>query len=155
MTSALDVRAVGILQHIMSESVYSGDRCSVCPLSIKQVDWLKLIIETDPELGVIYAIKERVRVLLKATDVHEFQSRWAVLEKPVKAAALVEAKLLFRILTDWHRELLVFVPTRLTNARSEAVNLTAKNLKRIWRRYRNHGHYRRPKLLYTAGLLPC
>ncbi|MGP5587112.1 transposase, partial [Glutamicibacter ardleyensis] len=48
-----------------------------------------------------------------------------------------------------------FIRTRLTNARSEAANLTAKNLKRIGRGYRNHDHYRVRILLYTAGLRPC
>ena len=96
-----------------------------------------------------------MRELLKTRDIHEFQSRWAVLEKSVKATKMVEAKSLFRTLTAWRRELLVFIRTRLTNARSEAANLTAKNLKRIGRGYRNHAHYRVRILLYTAGLRPC
>lgn len=129
--------------------------CNLENLSIKQVERLKLILESDPELGVIYGIKEHVRQLLKTADIHEFQSRWAVLEKSVKATKMTEAKTLFRTLTAWRRELLVFVRTRLTNARSEAANLTAKNLKRIGRGYRNHGHYRLRILLYTAGLRPC
>lgn len=116
---------------------------------------MKLILESDPELGVIYGIKEHVRDLLRATDVHEFQARWAVLEKPVRATKMVEAKSLFRTLSAWRRQLLVFVRTRLTNARSEAANPTAKNLKRIGRGYRNHSHYRLRILLYTAGLRPC
>ena len=129
--------------------------CNLENLSVKQVERLKLILESDPELGVIYGIKEHVRQLLNATDVHEFQARWAVVEKSVKATKMVEAKSLFRTLTAWRRELLVFVRTRLTNARSEAANLTAKNLKRIGRGYRNHDHYRVRILLYTAGLRPC
>lgn len=36
---------------------------------------------------------------------------------------MVEAKPLLRTQTAWRRELLVFIPTRLTNARSEAANL--------------------------------
>lgn len=129
--------------------------CNLENLSIKQVERLKLILESDPELGVIYGIKEHVRDLLRATDVHEFQARWAVLEKSVRATKMVEAKSLFRTLSAWRRELMVFVRTRLTNARSEAANLTAKNLKRIGRGYRNHSHYRVRILLYTAGLRPC
>ena len=70
---------------------------------------------------------------MKTRDIHDFQSRWAVLEKSVRATKMVEAKSLFRTLTAWRRELLVFIRTRLTNARSEAANLTAKNLKRIGR----------------------
>jgi len=129
--------------------------CNLENLSITQVERLKLILESDPELGVIYAIKEHVRQLLKTRDIHDFQSRRAVLEKSVRATKMVEAKSLFRTLTAWRRELLVFIRTRLTNARSEAANLTAKNLKRIGRGYRNHDHYRLRILLYTAGLRPC
>lgn len=129
--------------------------CNLENLSITQVERLKLILESDPELGVIYAIKEHVRQLLKTRDIHDFQSRWAVLEKSVRATKMVEAKSLFRTLTAWRSELLVFIRTRLTNVRSEAANLTAKNLKRIGRGYRNHDHYRLRILLYAAGLRPC
>lgn len=97
---------------------------------------------------MVYGIKEHVRDLLRATDVHEFQARWAVLEKSVRAIKMVEAKSLFRTLSAWRSELLVFVRTRLTNARIEASNLTAKDLKRTGRGYRNHGHYR-------LRTLPC
>lgn len=58
---------------------------------------------------MIYGIKEHVRELLKTMDVHEFQARWAVLEKSVRATKMVEAKSLFRTLSAWRRELLVFV----------------------------------------------
>lgn len=70
--------------------------CNLENLSIKQVERLKLILESDPELGVIYGIKEHVRELLKTTDIHAIQSRWAVLEKSVKASKMMEAKSLFR-----------------------------------------------------------
>ncbi|WPR64415.1 ISL3 family transposase [Glutamicibacter protophormiae] len=129
--------------------------CNLENLSITQVERLKLILESDPELGVIYGIKEHVLQLLKTRDIHDFQSRWAMLEKSVKATKMVEAKSLFRTLTAWRSQLLVFIRTRLMNARSEAANLTTKNLKRIGRGYRNHSHYRMRIFLYTAGLRPC
>ncbi|WP_229995055.1 transposase, partial [Arthrobacter sp. Bi26] len=44
---------------------------------------------------------------------------------------------------------------RVTNARSEAANLSAKNLKRAARGYRNHDHYRLRLLLYTAAQQEC
>lgn len=49
---------------------------------------------------------------------------------------------LFKTLTAWRRELLTFCRTRVTNARTEAANLTAKTFKRIGRGYRNHDNYR-------------
>ncbi|MNW24716.1 hypothetical protein D3C74_14440 [compost metagenome] len=50
---------------------------------------------------------------------------------------MVEAKSLFRTPTAWRRELLMFVRMRLTHARSETANLTAKDLRRNGRGYRN------------------
>ncbi|MEF9874957.1 MAG: transposase [Glutamicibacter sp.] len=71
-----------------------------------------------------------------------------------RATKMSEAKSLFRTLSAWLRELLVFVRMRLINARSETTNLTAKCLKRIGRSYRNHTHSRLRILLYTEGLWP-
>ena len=41
--------------------------------------------------------------------------------------------------------------TRITNARSEAANLTFKNLKRTGRRYRNRGNYHARIMLHSAA----
>lgn len=73
----------------------------------------------------------------------------------MKAAKMVEAKSLFRTLTAWRRESLVFVRMRLTDVRSEEAHLTAKNLKRIGSGCRNHAHYRIRIPLCTGGLEPC
>lgn len=66
-----------------------------------------------------------------------------------------EAKSLLRTFKAWKAELETFCLTRLANARSEAANLTAKNVKRIGRGYVNHNNYRWRILLYTARLRPC
>ncbi len=83
-------------------------------------------------------IKEHVRQLLAARDTPTFQREWARLEHAVKATRLPEPVALFKTLTAWRRELLTFCRTRVTNARTEAANLTAKTFKRIGRGYRNH-----------------
>ncbi|ALD65133.1 hypothetical protein AFL94_15715 [Arthrobacter sp. LS16] len=57
---------------------------------------------------------ENVRCLLTATDVHEFHSWRAVLEKSVKSTQMIEAKSLCQTLILCHRELLVFIRTWLT-----------------------------------------
>lgn len=82
--------------------------CNLENLSNLQTERLREILETDTELSIIYGIKEHVRDLLRTTDIHEFQYRWSELEKSVKATKMVEAKSLFRTLTAWRRELLVF-----------------------------------------------
>jgi transposase len=115
----------------------AGDR-----LSVRQRTRLTEILEQDIELSVAWGIKEHVRQLLAARDTPTFQREWARLERAVKATRLPEPVALFKTLTAWRRELLTFCRTRVTNARTEAANLTAKTFKRIGRGYRNHDNYR-------------
>lgn len=117
--------------------VCAGDR-----LSVRQRDRLQQILDEDIELAVAWGIKEHVRQLLAARDTASFQREWAALSKAVKATRLPEPLALFKTLTAWRRELLTFCRTRLTNARSEAANLTAKAFKRAGRGYRKHDNYR-------------
>ena len=117
--------------------VCAGDR-----LSVRQRARLQQILEQDIELAVAWGIKEHVRQLLAARDTASFQREWAALSKAVKATRLPEPVALFKTLTAWRRELLTFCRTRVTNARSEAANLTAKAFKRAGRGYRNHDNYR-------------
>lgn len=67
---------------------------------------------------MFFAITEHVGQPLKAQDHHEFQFRWAVLAKSLKTTTMIEAKLLFRTLMAWCRELLVYVRSRWTNTRN-------------------------------------
>ncbi|WP_422387513.1 ISL3 family transposase [Arthrobacter sulfonylureivorans] len=129
--------------------------CNQERMSLAQRGRLKEIIAAGIELGVVWGIKEHVRQLLRTRTINDFQRAWAALEHAVKATKMREAKSLFATLKMWRRELLTFCRSRVTNARSEAANLTAKNLKRIGRGYRNHGHYRLRLLLYTAAKQAC
>jgi transposase len=115
----------------------AGDR-----LSSRQRARLREVLDADLELAVVWGIKEHVRQLLAARDTATFQREWAALTKAVKATRLPEPASLFKTLTAWRRELLTFCRTRVTNARTEAANLTAKTFKRIGRGYRNHDNYR-------------
>ncbi|MBB2994927.1 transposase [Paeniglutamicibacter cryotolerans] len=129
--------------------------CNVENMSSRQQVRLEEIIAADIELGVVYAVKEKVRELLKTTDLQAFGTAWEALEAGVRVTTMPEAKSLLQSLTSWKVELQVFCVRRLTNARSEAANLTVKNMKRIGRGYRNHRNYRLRMLLSTAGLRPC
>lgn len=129
--------------------------CNIERLSLKQAERIKEIFESDIELGVVYAIKEHVRELLKTRDSESFASAWEKLSTSVRATEMHEAKSLFRTFTAWKTELETFCLTRLTNVLSEAANLTAKNIKRIGRGYVNHNNYRWRILLDTARLRPC
>ncbi|GAA1877053.1 hypothetical protein GCM10009715_24770 [Paeniglutamicibacter psychrophenolicus] len=112
--------------------------CNIAMLSLQQTERLKEVLASDAQLGVVYAIKEHARELLKTRDRDAVATGWAKLEASVKATGMHEAKSLFRTFTAWKEELETFCLTRLTNARSEAANLTAKNIKGIGRGYVNH-----------------
>jgi transposase len=129
--------------------------CNQENMSFAQRGRMQEIIASDLELGVVRGIKEHVRQLLKADHIDGFHRAWAELENAVKATRMREAKSLFLTLKMWRKEMLTFCRTRVTNARSEAANLSAKNLKRAGRGYRNHGHYRLRLLLYTAAQQAC
>lgn len=116
--------------------------CAADRLSVRQRTRLNQLLGEDIELAVAWGIKEHVRQLLAARDTAGFQRQWAALEKAVRATRLPEPLALFKTLTAWRRELLTFARTRVTNARSEAANLTAKAFKRAGRGYRNHDNYR-------------
>ena len=129
--------------------------CNQENMSSAQRGRMQEIIASDVELGVVWGIKEHVRQLLKTDHIDGFHRAWAELEHAVKATRMREAKSLFMTLKMWRKELLTFCRTRVTNARSEAANLSAKNLKRAARGYRNHEHYRLRLLLYTAAQQAC
>jgi transposase len=116
---------------------------------VRQRARLTQILEQDIELAVAWGIKEHVRQLLAARDTSTFQREWAALTRAVRATRLPEPVALFKTLTAWRGELLTFARTRVTNARSEAANLTAKTFKRIGRGYRNHDNYRRRIIGYA------
>ena len=61
--------------------------------------------------------------------------------RPARTAAL------FKTLTAWKTEIRTFCLTRVTNAKTEAANLNAKNIKRAGRGYVNHHNYRARILL--------
>ena len=107
------------------------------------------MLDADVELAVAWGIKEHVRQLLTARNVDAFHRQWAALTKAVKATRLPEPARLYKTLCAWRRELLTFCRTRITNARTEAANPTAKTFKRTGRGYRNHNNYRCRIMAYT------
>ncbi|MDQ2849520.1 MAG: transposase, partial [Actinomycetota bacterium] len=45
----------------------------------------------------------------------------------------------------------VFITTRVTNAKTEAANVTIKNIKRCGRGYRSHANYQCRIMLYNTA----
>ena len=116
-------------------------------LSMAQRSRLDQILGADPELAVVWAVKEIVVQLLATTTDSDFDTQWAHLETAALATDLPEPAALFKTLKAWKAEIRVFCLTRVTNAKTEAANLNAKNIKRAGRGYVNHRNYRARILL--------
>ena len=74
-----------------------------------------------------------------------------VLAQYVRDADMAETTKLMRTLDRWWDPIEVFIETRVTYARSEAPNLTCKNLKRTGRGYRNQSNYHARIMLHGAA----
>ena len=125
--------------------------CKQDNLSIAQRTRLDQVLAADPELDTAWAVKEIVVQLLATTDADAFDAEWARLAAAVSLSALPEPAALLKTLTAWKTEIRAFCLTRVTNARTEAANLNAKNIKRAARGYRNHANYRARILLTTTA----
>ena len=121
--------------------------CKQDNLSLAQRSRLDQILAADAELAVVWAIKEITVQLLATRTSAEFAAEWAQLEAAVRATDLPEPAALFKTLKAWKAEIRTFCLTRVTNARTEAANLNAKNIKRAGRGYVNHRNYRARILL--------
>jgi transposase len=124
--------------------------CRQSRLSAAQRARLDQLLSADPELAIAWAVKELVLQLLASTTEDGFDAEWAQLQEAVRASELPEPQALLKTLTAWRNEIRAFCLTRVTNARTEAANLGAKNIKRAARGYRNHANYRARILLSTT-----
>ena len=116
--------------------------CRQDNLSVAQRSRLDQILAADVELAVVWAIKEITVQLLATRTSTDSAAEWQQLETAVRATDLLEPAALFKTLRAWKPEIRTFCLTRVTNARTEAANLNAKNIKRAGRGYVNHQNYR-------------
>lgn len=116
---------------------------------------LEKVLRTDDpteEIGAAWGIKEALRLVLMAPTVAVARQRKVELFDPcVTGAQLPEADRLKKTIESWWPEIETFIDTHATNARTEAANVTIKNLKRTGRGYRSHHNYRSRIMLYNAA----
>jgi hypothetical protein len=93
----------------------------------------------DPtnEVGAAWGIKEQLRQVLAAPTVAEARQRRRLLEYYALVADMPETTKLVSTVAAWWPEIDTLVRTRVTNAKTEAANLTIKNTKRTGRGFRN------------------
>lgn len=109
---------------------------------------LEQVLRTDDptdEIGAAWGVKEALRLVLMAPTVTVARQRKTELfDRCVAAAQMPETTRLKRTIDNWWSEIETLITTRATNARTEAANVTIKNLKRTGRGYRSHTNYRSP-----------
>jgi transposase len=107
----------------------------------------------DPtqEIAAAWAVKERLRQLLHATDLADLARRRELFDRAVTVAAMPETDRLAATITTWWPAVEVLIVTGITNARTEAANTGIKNIKRTGRGYRNPAHYKARILLASAA----
>ena len=118
--------------------------------------WAKLktvLTIDDPtnQIGAAWGIKEQLRNVLRATTLADARAARILLAGYVTAANMPETTKLMRTIDRWWPAVEVFITTRVTNARSEAANLTCKHLKRTGRGYRNQANYHARIMLHSAA----
>lgn len=107
----------------------------------------------DPtnEIGAAWAVKEQLRRLLAATTLSQARAERATFNDYVHRSAMPETTRLKKTIDAWWTEIETFITTRVTNAKTEAANVTIKNIKRAGRGYRSHANYKCRIMLYNAA----
>ena len=113
----------------------------------------KVLRVDDPteEIGAAWGIKEALRLMLMSPTLVVASDRRRMFDLYVLGARLPEADRLKKTIDSWWPEIETFIDTRATNARTEAANVTIKNIKRTGRGYRSHANYRSRIMLYNAA----
>jgi len=114
---------------------------------------LETVLATDDptdQIGAAWGVKEQLRRVLACTTLPAARAERARFNTYVTWAAMPETTKLKKTIDSWWPEIQTFITTRVTNARTEAANVTIKNLKRTGRGYRNHQNYQCRIMLYNA-----
>jgi len=112
-----------------------------------------VLAHDDPtrEIGAAWGVKEQLRLLLKTTTLTDAAAARARFDQYVTWAQLPETTRLKKTIDAWWPQIETFIETRATNAKTEAGNVTIKNIKRTGRGYRSPANYRSRIMLYNAA----
>jgi transposase len=112
-----------------------------------------VLAQDDPtaEIGAAWGVKEQLRRVLATTTVAAAQRERALFNQYVTWAAMPETTRLKNTIDTWWPAIATFIRTRATNTKTEAANVTIKNIKRTGRGYRSHDNYRCRIMLYNTA----
>ena len=123
-------------------------------LNIRGRDRLDQVLgEDDPtkEIGAAWGVKEQLRRLLACTTIDAATLERQRFDQYVAWAATPETTRLKKTIDAWWPEITTFIETRATNAKTEAANVTIKQIKRTGRGYRSAENYRCRIMLYNTA----
>ncbi len=108
----------------------------------------------DPtrEIAAAWGVKEQLRILLQTRTLPDAVAARARFDQYVTWAQMTETTRLNKTIHAWWPQIETFIQTRATNAKTEAANVTIKNIKRTGRGYRSPANYRSRIMLYNATL---
>ena len=104
----------------------------------------EVLAADDPtqEIAAAWGVKEQLRLLLACRTLADARAARKLFDQYVIWSAIPETTRLKKTIDGWWPEIETFILTRVTNARTEAANVTVKNLKRTGRGYRSGANYR-------------
>lgn len=123
-------------------------------LSPRGIDKLNHVLAVDDpteEISAAWGVKEQLRRLLACQTLADARLERAMFNQYVTWAAMTETSRLKKTIDAWWPAIEVFITTRVTNAKTEAANVTIKNIKRCGRGYRSHPNYQCRIMLYNTA----
>jgi transposase len=124
-------------------------------VSARDRDKLADILDSDDpthEISAAWGVKEQLRRLLASTTLAADRAERVTFNQYVTWAATPETTRLRKTIDAWWPEIETFIATRITNAKTEAANVTIKNIKRTGRGYRATINYTTRIMLYNAAV---
>ena len=122
-------------------------------LSTKQVARLQTTLaaeDTTNEIGAAHAVKERLRLLLDASDPPVIRARLFDFYNAAADSHMAETTRLATTVQTWWPAILTALTENVTNARTEGFNRIIKDTKRVGCGYRNMTNYRRRILAHIT-----
>jgi transposase len=102
------------------------------------------------EIGCAWTAKELLRDVYAADGEAEARSRLHGFYRWAEQIGVPEVERLARTVASWESELLAYHTGRLSNAKTEAVNLLIEKVRRVGHGYRNWRNYRLRPLLHCG-----
>jgi transposase len=142
-------RAEDPLYRVRRLLVRAADRLT--PRQWQRLEAAWVVADLHDEVYLAWATKEALRDVYRSHDPHDARAALDVFYRWAADSGIGECQRLARTVRRWETELLAWHTSGgLTNARTEAVNLLIKKIKRVGHGFRNFDNYRIRLLLHCG-----